>query len=391
MIKSKGFTKVRGRKRKMEPHLGGDNKTVNEEGVQGNGSPLPGGAASGDSHGDEHQFLGLVSKRPEGGGPLQFEIIQEDCPLDDSWARKYTIPLSKLSKSRRFRTGNHAFDKVLPDLPTHGYRPLQILGRSRRGVIFLCQNMKATSEESKECIPVVLKLISRKGKGRPPKEAIDKAKIPTDAILEEAAIHSNIEHSNIVSMLDSFSIRNCSGLILEFCENGHLDQLLRAQDARLVTEPVARKYFHQMHSAIDYLHCQTITHLDICMRNILVGPDGILKLADFGHSKRFTTGDPLFTEIAGSVGYQAPEMLQPLPYNPRLADIWSLGVVLYAMTVGKLPFGCNKNDYLRQNGEGSGVPSPWGALTYTNTSGVASRNPVLPARSSTQLKSRPKQ
>ncbi|ESO86358.1 hypothetical protein LOTGIDRAFT_129101, partial [Lottia gigantea] len=156
---------------------------------------------------------------------------------------------------------------------------------------------------------------------------------------QELSIHRSINHPNIVTMLNHVSSNEKVGLVVEFCYCGNLDQLLRTRNARFFSEPIAQRYFKQMLSAVEYLSCIGICHRDICTTNILLTNDNTVKLADFGCAVRFMTGDDLRTDICGTVGYQAPEMICGKSYNPKTSDIFSLGCLLYCMVVGHLPYG----------------------------------------------------
>ena len=111
------------------------------------------------------------------------------------------------------------------------------------------------------------------------------------------------------------------------------------QEARFLAEPVAKRYFQQIFSAIDYTHQLGFAHRDICLQNILITRNNTVKISDFGHAVRYMAGDPLCTDECGTMGYQAPEVLQRSPYNPKLSDLWSLGALLHTMCIGRLPHG----------------------------------------------------
>lgn len=88
-----------------------------------------------------------------------------------------------------------------------------------------------------------------------------------------------------------------------------------------------------------YLHRERlIAHRDIKLANVLLGSGGVIKLADFGLSNFYSQELKELKSSCGSPCYSAPEVIQRDPYDPLAADIWSLGVVLYAMIEGSLPF-----------------------------------------------------
>jgi serine/threonine protein kinase len=103
-------------------------------------------------------------------------------------------------------------------------------------------------------------------------------------------------------------------------------------------EPEAQHLFGQLSSAIDYLHNELqVVHRDLKLENISITSRDRIKLIDFGFANRATSAGSLFETNCGSVGYAAPELFLRLPYSWKV-DVWSLGVILYAMVAGRMPF-----------------------------------------------------
>nr|XP_039260415.1 testis-specific serine/threonine-protein kinase 6-like [Styela clava] len=124
----------------------------------------------------------------------------------------------------------------------------------------------------------------------------------------------------------------------------HAKTNLRQQIAKrsFIDETQAKKWFCQLASAMAYLHRRGVAHRDLKIENILIDEEQNIKLCDFGFSKVCQQNGnlgPNSDTFCGSLGYCAPEILLRTPYNPWKTDIWSLGVVLYKMVIGGMPFG----------------------------------------------------
>lgn len=122
---------------------------------------------------------------------------------------------------------------------------------------------------------------------------------------------------------------------MEFVSDGELFDLI-VKKQRL-DEQQACKYFQELISGINYIHQLGICHRDLKPENLLVDYDKQLKIVDFGLSNLYEKGEALKT-ACGSPCYAAPEMIAGKRYNGLMSDLWSVGVVLYAMLCGYLPF-----------------------------------------------------
>lgn len=143
-----------------------------------------------------------------------------------------------------------------------------------------------------------------------------------------------LKHENILRLYKHFEDADTVYLLLEYCAKGELYQLLRTRRGRRFPEDMARHYFAQVTRGLQYLHSQCIVHRDLKPENLLVTHDDVLKIADFGWCAVSTVTR---TTFCGTLDYLAPEMIQGKGHNHTL-DIWSLGVLLYEMLVGRPPF-----------------------------------------------------
>ncbi|OAA62507.1 serine/threonine-protein kinase [Niveomyces insectorum RCEF 264] len=156
------------------------------------------------------------------------------------------------------------------------------------------------------------------------------------AIEREVAILKLIEHPNIVKLYDIWENRNEIYLILEYVENGDLFTYVSRNGP--LTEEASIFVFRQIMSAVQYCHMYNICHRDLKLENILLKSDGQIKIADFGMAALHQGPRYHLQTSCGSPHYAAPELLKARPYRGDKADIWSMGVILFVMLAGRLPF-----------------------------------------------------
>jgi serine/threonine protein kinase len=141
-------------------------------------------------------------------------------------------------------------------------------------------------------------------------------------------------------------------IVMEFVTGRDLFERINERREKRYSEAEARPIFRQLVSALEYCHANRIVHRDLKPENVMVDERGNAKLIDFGFANLFHPRSTLTTNC-GSPLYAAPEIVQAKPYVGPEVDIWSLGVVLYAMLVGALPFEDeNLKGLYRKIGEG---------------------------------------
>ncbi|KAK5869159.1 hypothetical protein PBY51_010111 [Eleginops maclovinus] len=167
---------------------------------------------------------------------------------------------------------------------------------------------------------------------------IDKTQLnPTSLqkLFREVRIMKTLNHPNIVKLFEVIETDKTLYLIMEYASGGEVFDYLVAHGR--MKEKEARAKFRQIVSAVHYCHLKNIVHRDLKAENLLLDADSNIKIADFGFSNEFTAGSKLDT-FCGSPPYAAPELFQGKKYDGPEVDIWSLGVILYTLVSGSLPF-----------------------------------------------------
>jgi len=154
-------------------------------------------------------------------------------------------------------------------------------------------------------------------------------------ISREIEIMRHLSHKNVIQLYQVMESDTFMYIITEFAANGEIFDWLVTN--KKMSENQAAKTFSQILNAVNYCHLKNVVHRDLKAENLLLDHDGNIKLADFGFSNYFTPGGPLST-WCGSPPYAAPELFEGKKYDGPKADIWSLGVILYVLVSGSLPF-----------------------------------------------------
>ncbi|XP_076328626.1 serine/threonine-protein kinase BRSK2-like isoform X3 [Tachypleus tridentatus] len=151
----------------------------------------------------------------------------------------------------------------------------------------------------------------------------------------EIAIMKMIEHPHVLKLYDVYENKKYLYLVLEHVSGGELfDYLLKK---RRLPAKEARKFLWQIISALDFCHKHCICHRDLKPENLLLDDQNNIRIADFGMACLQVEGTMLETSC-GSPHYASPEVIRGEKYDGRRADVWSCGVITFAMIVGSLPF-----------------------------------------------------
>jgi mitogen-activated protein kinase kinase kinase len=162
-------------------------------------------------------------------------------------------------------------------------------------------------------------------------------------MMGEISLLKQLSHPNIVRYLGSEKIGECYFIYLEYMSGGSIASLLKKHGA--FAEQIVKNYVRQILTGLYYLHKHKVIHRDIKGANLLVDSDGVVKLADFGCSKRLERSqsqEDMLTSLKGSVPWMAPEVIRQVRYGRKI-DIWSLGCSVIEMLSASHPWGEMEN------------------------------------------------
>ena len=202
-----------------------------------------------------------------------------------------------------------------------------IIGKGTFSVVKLGEN-KATKEK------VAIKILQK-----------NKILSKEDLVRIEREIHilRRLNHPNVIKIHHIFEDQKNFYIIMEFCENGELFN--RIVEKKFLTEEEASIFYYQLINGLEYIHKNNIVHRDLKPENLLLSKNDLLKIIDFGLSN-YTGYNILLGTPCGSPCYASPEMVSGKRYDGYMIDVWSTGIILFAMVCGYLPFEDNDNEIL---------------------------------------------
>lgn len=213
------------------------------------------------------------------------------------------------------------YDEIVSTLEEHSYELKEKIGAGGFASVYKCRNIRY-----KEifCVKII----------ELPDDAKESLAISFDSEFQTLV---KIIHPNIITIFDHFQSEHCLYLILEYCPNGSVYDLISKKEQRLTLETLV-DLFKQILQATNYIHSIGIAHRDIKPKNILFDQHNRPKLADFGLAEFFRSNQKEKERFGGSLPYMAPELIKFQEFDPVSVDIWALGISFFQMAAGYLPW-----------------------------------------------------
>lgn len=164
----------------------------------------------------------------------------------------------------------------------------------------------------------------------------------------EIRLMERLRHPNIVIFHEALDTSKQIYLVMDFVGGGSMHHFLKKRPGRRLEDQVAKRLFYQVCQGIRYLHDRHVVHRDVKLENLLLDEAGTVKIIDFGFSTIVPPGKKLKI-FCGTPSYMSPEIVARKEYSGFCADIWAMGVLLYALLCGSFPFrGQNDRDLYRK-------------------------------------------
>ncbi len=179
-----------------------------------------------------------------------------------------------------------------------------------------------------------------------PKKSLVKSRAK-QKLISEIKIHKSLHHPNIVAFEHYFEDSENVYLLIEICHNQTLNELLKRR--KKLTELEVQCYSNQIIKALKYLHSHRVIHRDLKLGNLFISEKMEIKVGDFGLATKLEFDGERKRTVCGTPNYIAPEILEGKTGHSYEVDVWSLGVIMYTLIIGKPPFETNnvKETYKR--------------------------------------------
>ncbi|KAJ3790399.1 kinase-like domain-containing protein [Lentinula aff. detonsa] len=238
-----------------------------------------------------------------------------------------------------------------------GYWKLgRILGQGASGRVRIARHAKTGQMAAIKIIPK--NLLTSRAEGL--NLAGAEAERQEQSLRREVVLMKLIEHPNIMKLCDVWDLPDELFLVLEYVQGGELlEHLSKAIESGQKSIPLSQAlvYFQQIILAVSYCHRFNVSHRDLKLENILVDSENNIKIADFGLAS--FQPDSIVRTACGSLHYCAPEVVTGYGnYNGPMADVWSCGIILFALLTCSLPFNPENDDELKEEILHAAIPFP---------------------------------
>ncbi|KAF9973275.1 hypothetical protein BGZ73_003474 [Actinomortierella ambigua] len=323
--------------------------------------------------GDLYSGLPLASSPPSrSASSIAGDVHQQQQQINNNLLSSFSSTHSSVHSAATSRRSSMQFSKPIEVKETldasvtenaEGGRQLnqyalkEIIGRGAYGIVNLGVDVEtgtqyAIKEFSKSKLrkkdKANLFKLGPRGRGRGRRPADEPAVpggsgSPLDLIRGEVAILKKLNHVNIVKLYEVLddATDDSMYMVFEMCTKGILMNVSLSSDSQgAFSDAECRDVFQQIFLGIEYLHEHDIVHRDIKPENLLRSEDGTVKIVDFGVSEMFDKGKDLIKKSAGSPAFMAPELCRHDhgEVSGKATDVWSMGVTLYCLRYGHLPF-----------------------------------------------------
>lgn len=218
---------------------------------------------------------------------------------------------------------SHSQIKIMSSNECQTYQMIKLLGEGAYGKAYLVRS----NTDRRYCVIKIINI----------ENMTEKEKKDT---LTESRILKQLEHQNIIKLKEVFMAKKPQftlNIVTEYADGGDLAKRINEQNGKFFSESQIINWFTQIALALYHIHSRLIIHRDIKPQNVFLTKKGDVKLGDFGIAKCLEGTWQKAMTCIGTPYYLSPEILMDKPYSFK-TDIWSLGVLLYQMTMLKLPF-----------------------------------------------------
>ena len=268
-----------------------------------------------------------------GGGSAKARLGENKPPGSSAGAKKASVPASGSNKpaatTKKLKNKkNNKHNSIVPDVVEERHRgsdKVDFYDKGKylgKGGFARCYTLTSQTTGHVYAGKVVAKSSLKKEKAQ-------------QKLVAEIKIHQHLHHPNVVRFFHSFQDRHNVYILLELCSNQSLMELMKRR--KRLTEPEVRYYMLQILEAVQYLHRHNVIHRDLKLGNLFLNSNLQVKLGDMGLSTKLDNADERKKTICGTPNYIAPEVISGGTHSFEV-DIWSIGVILFTMLVGKPPF-----------------------------------------------------